>query len=480
MPRSETPSLFDEVPASPPARDEMNFAEFPMAVLSTRAPKDCFELVFSDKVSHKGVEVTRKLTLTSTPKYGLPTPKDEEVLLGLVSLTKRQNNFTDRTVYFTRHELLRLLGLNNEGHSYQRIEESLHRWAAVYLHYENAWWDNEAKSHTDVAFHVIDQWQMTKGEGKRGGRVVVKWNEVVLKSFRSNYVKHLDLGFYQSLESAVTKRLYRFLDKHLYRHPHRREFDLANLAYVHVGIMQSSPLFKAKQLIESASRELEERGYLEPVASGERFTKQARGKWTILFAKKVKELVEAGPESDADGPDLSADLVARGLSPVAARKALSKSPKVLLAPTVAEHVKLCLEAFDWAMARKDKPKKPNGYLYSLVTEGYLPDGFVPAAVLQKQADERNRELTEHARKGREQEAIRKAELEAEQCRRQRVDAFLASLPAEQRASIEERALRDGPAEDVEAYHKALASKLNVWAERCRYKLLHAVVTSLPQ
>ena len=55
------------------AHGEMNFAEFPMALLSKRAPEGKCELVFSDYVRDQssGELVERKVTVTAPPKYGL-------------------------------------------------------------------------------------------------------------------------------------------------------------------------------------------------------------------------------------------------------------------------------------------------------------------------------------------------------------------------------------------------------------------------
>ena len=45
-------------------------------------------------------------------------------MVGMIQLTKRQNDFREPLVYFTRYELLRLLGWPNEGKSYHRLDES--------------------------------------------------------------------------------------------------------------------------------------------------------------------------------------------------------------------------------------------------------------------------------------------------------------------------------------------------------------------
>ena len=91
-------------------RDELNLAEFPLCALSRRPRPDQKTLRFEDRLLDKsrGEWTTRQLTITGSDAFGLPTPLDEEVLLGLIQLT-RQRDFADRKVPFTRHELLRLL-----------------------------------------------------------------------------------------------------------------------------------------------------------------------------------------------------------------------------------------------------------------------------------------------------------------------------------------------------------------------------------
>jgi hypothetical protein len=75
-------------------RDEMNFAEFPLALLTDRASSDLKTLEAEDRIydERKGQFVHRKLTITASDKYGLPTPKDEDVLLGLIY---RQHRHSD-------------------------------------------------------------------------------------------------------------------------------------------------------------------------------------------------------------------------------------------------------------------------------------------------------------------------------------------------------------------------------------------------
>ena len=135
----------------------MNLAEFPIAALTDRVPDGQTTLVFEDRLDQRdGPPIVRRLTIMAPSKHGLPAAVDDEVIVGLIQLTKRRNNFTDPKVQFSRYELIDLLGWPQTGPSYRRIEEALHRWVGVVLVYENAWWDNQAKSWVDESFHILE------------------------------------------------------------------------------------------------------------------------------------------------------------------------------------------------------------------------------------------------------------------------------------------------------------------------------------
>jgi hypothetical protein len=475
----QTPSLFGDIEPLASARDELNFAEFPIALLSDRPAEGVSELVFQDSIRNQsnGKLVERKVKVLGVEPYGLPNSKDEEILLGLISLTKLKSGFGSRELRFTRYELAKHLGWSTDGRSYRRIDEAIERWTSTTLRYDNSWWDAETKQWCDVLFHVIETAVIGKPQARgKGGIVMIQWNTVAFKSFESGYLKNINLPFYQSLDSAASKRLYRFLDKHFYQR-HRLEYDLAELAFEKVGLSRDYEAWKVKQKLQPAISELEDRGYLERLSPAERFLKAGRGKWRIVFTKNKAEETKAIERTDDKTPELAALLVAQGLTAVAAKKALAKPPKLMLAATLDEHVKLCVEGFKWALEQKDKPKSPRGFLYSLVTEGYLPDGFIPLAEKQKQAEERTRAAVEQSRKNRDEAATHRAELAEQEERKKRVDAFLAGLSPADRKKLEERAIQTGPTKEVEQYRQAMAAKLTSWAEKCLCKLLEHAISS---
>ncbi|HMP04857.1 MAG TPA: hypothetical protein PJ982_00775, partial [Lacipirellulaceae bacterium] len=65
--------------------DENNLAEFPLALLSDTASPHQRTLEFEDTVNDwkTGQQVTRRVCVNGSEKYGLPTAKDDQVLAAL-------------------------------------------------------------------------------------------------------------------------------------------------------------------------------------------------------------------------------------------------------------------------------------------------------------------------------------------------------------------------------------------------------------
>src|SRR3954452_12751308 len=355
-------------------RDELNFAEFPLASLSTSLPKDQKTLEFTDEIFDKSMNkrVQRKLTITASDKYGLPTAMDDEVILGLIQLTGK-SDFKDRRVFFTRYELLKLLNWPDTTRNYHRLEQSLNRWLGVTLYYEKAWWSKEEQSWVNEGFHILDHVQILDQERQRraakrnideAGKSSFVWNDIVFNSFKAGYIKQIDFEFYKGLESAVSKRLYRFLDKRFYQR-NRLEFDLRPFSCDHIGLSKNYHNGELKRVLTPAIRELEELGYIETASTEERFIRKARGEWSIVFVRASKptaRLAESSPLIQA--------LVDRGLSAGSARR--------LVAQTPGEKIEEKIALVDWLSARKDVrvQKSRAGFLYRAITEDFpLPEDY---------------------------------------------------------------------------------------------------------
>ena len=429
-------------------RDELNLAEFPIAALSDRAPDGQTTLVFTDTIERRdGPPIVRRLTIEASAKHGLPAALDDEVMVGLIQLTKRRNNFTDQKVMFSRYELIDVLGWPQDGRSYKRIEEALHRWVGVVLTYENAWWDNAAKSWVDEHFHILDNVSLYDRErrklaakspsappaarktGRKGASQgdppplsSFRWNEVIFRSFQSGNLKQLDLEFYLGLKLPTTKRMFRFLDKRFYRRT-RLDFDLKILACEHIGMSRAYAPTELKRRLRPALEELEASGFLAPLSAEERYAWQSRGHWRIVLVRGPLGRAEADPQgAEGQGAGAAALLV----EALEARGVTAKVAAELVAAVAAERLRTKLEVFDWLVEAKDRRigKNPAGYLVASIRADYQAPGEFRAAgaAAKAKAAERAAEAERRRQKAEaRQEQARARAAEADQ--RDRWDAL---------------------------------------------------------
>jgi hypothetical protein len=276
-------------------RDEMNLAEFPIALLGKRPPGQK-QLVFVDKIFDESKKqlVNRTLTVTASEPYNLPMSRDEEVILALIQLTAKRN-FEEPHVYFTRYELIKLLGWKDDGVSYRRIENSLRLWLGIHLFYDKAWWDKSLQSWVKEGFNIFDSISIYDNETRRkqlarfpdnvhAGLSRVTWGSVIFKSFQSGNIKRLDFDFFTKLETPIAKRMFRFLDKRFY-HSKTLEFEIQNFAYNHIGLSSCYDNSNLKVKLRPAIKELEEKRFLLSLPDSERFHSPRRGQHYVVFIR---------------------------------------------------------------------------------------------------------------------------------------------------------------------------------------------------
>lgn len=466
-------------------RDEMNLAEFPISSLNDRLPKGCHTLEFSDEIYDQaaGCSVIRKLTITAPPsskggdeRSGLPTATDDEVIVALIQHTKLVNNFSDPRVPFSRYELLKLLGWADVGKNYKRLDESMKRWVAITLDYENAWWDNEAKAWRNRTFHIIDEIEalslsqrrsLPPGSQRELALSWFRWSPVVFKSFQADNLKRLNLDAYFQLGSAVSKRMYRFLDKRFY-HRRRWEFDLCDFAFEHVGLSRGYDVGKIKEKLEPALRELTEIGYLEPPPEQGRYEKIRKGEWRIALAQRTDPVKPAA--DGASPPSLAAELTARGVT--------HKTALQLVGEHDEARIRAQLAAFDWLrQTRSERVRRsPAGYLVKSIGDDYSPPEGYLEALKRKERDKKAADdgrLREDARKKAEER-----EAAAYRSEQERVRGYLESLEPDERARVKNEALARGNSFFVARYRDALSRKDEDSAKRHLDLILHDYVVGV--
>ncbi len=422
-------------------KDEMNLAEFPITLLADRKGVSMITREVPVRDDRTGLTVLRKVTVTGSEQYGLPSAQDNLVLLGLIYLTKRANNFTERRIWFTRSEIIRVLGWPDSGQSYSRIELSLKRWSTVFVLYENSWWDKPKQTYSSKGFGIIDDFELNDGSIARQESLFksnIAWNDVFFQSLEAGFVRTIDLRILLRLRHSTSQQMYRFLGKNFYHSP-TLTLDLRTFACEHVGLDRGyKDNGKLKEKLQPAIDELEAIGFLEPMDRDKRYTKVGPKHWTITLRRRSDlELVENALDSDTPlaGPEPTEQehgLIARGVTTATAAELILSYP--------ADRIQLKLDVFDWLVERKDKrvSKNPAGYLTESIRKDYAaPRGFVSRA----ERDKRQAELEEQRRKV-EAAKLRAAEeqREREEAERASIDAYWAKLTETERDRVRQEAL----------------------------------------
>jgi hypothetical protein len=435
-------------PARTAYRDELNFAEFPLAALADTVPEGQKTLVYTDTIFDRGRNepVTRKLTIAASHEHGLPTALDDEVILGLVQLTSR-SNFADKKVHFSRYELIKELNWRDEAKSYERVEQSLKRWLGVTLYYDRAWWSKEESCWVDESFHILEQVTLFDRERRErrararpgdalAGKSSFVWNEVVFNSFKSGYLKQIDFDLYKRLRSPISKRMYRFLDKRFY-HRKRLEFDLREFACEKIGLSRNYHNGEIKRRLAPALEELEAAAFLARLAPEERFISPCRGEWKVVFvaAAGAERADDEVPAAKRRGePDLASELVAFGIHASAAALLVREHE----APLIREKIAFVRDL----VARKDKriSKNPAGLLIAAIRGDYAvptpaksrgAEAVTAAAPRMQAAPERGRPANDD---------------------RAAIEAYWAGLSEADRSGLEARAVANANGFVARQYH----------------------------
>ncbi len=436
-------------------RDKLNLAEFPMACLADRVPAGCEALVFEDTIWDKGQgkHVARRLTITPCGTFGLPTALDDEVILGLVQLT-RADGFTKRRVKFTRYQLLRMLGWRIEGKSYARLDKSLLLWLGATLHYDNAWWDKLQNRWVDEHFHLLDRvtlWQelaspeKPAGRGRKSAPASFTWNEIVFRSFQAGYIKKLDMELYRSLRRPTAKRMFRFLDKRFYR-KRQIPFPLRCFAHEHIGLSRCYDHRQLKRRLEPAIRELENAGFLEAMNPVDRYAKDTRGLWNVTFIKARQKRGAEQKVPSVSGLEL--ELVNRGVSSEMATTLVRESDESLI------HEKL--EAFDRLRREgsKNVSKNPPGYLVNSIRKNYQSEQQPVTETVDVDSSSGSVARKE-PKKSPPKRSDKRAR--AEKAEQQKVTAYRSQLSPHDAVQLEKEAFEQAASVSLDGYQRASVS-----------------------
>jgi hypothetical protein len=172
----------------------------------------------------------------------------------------------DGEIETSPNELLGILRKADSGKNYRELKESLLRIHHTGIESQDAFFSKEMESYVTDGFEI---WKVKiienkrKADGRTASRVKIKFHDLFIRSFMAHYLKGLDTEFYWTINSYLSKRLYRLIDQmrgtdldwdeDLFEL--QKQLPLAGYQYVS----------KIKQVLDPAHGELREKGFLEEV-----------------------------------------------------------------------------------------------------------------------------------------------------------------------------------------------------------------------
>lgn len=415
-------------------KDELNLAEFPIAVVAESARPGQLTLVFSDTIQDRsnGKTVERSVTVHGTEEWGLPAAQDDDVMIGLLQLCFLHG--WPKRIRFTRYQLCKLLRWSVGGASYRRIYQALHRLSTTTYNYRYGWRDRENQQWIpSLVFSYIQGLKIHEaGRPTESGLCEITWSDDFHRSLKAGSLKGLDFNLFIGLRSAIAKRLYRFLDKRFGAGRSRYSCDLKVLAFEKVGVARSyQDAAQIKRLLLPAIRELERAKFLHPLPPEQRFERIYRGQWKAHFevARKTRKVTPIEPSK----LPMEQKLIQLGIIPSEAKKFVRDFPETYLA-----------EKIDQFPFRNPK-QNPAGLLADSIRRDLPPpSGYVTP---QERAREKARKTKqEHRRKAeaerrKREEAARDA---AEEALLEKASAALEALSPSERDKLESEAKRQYP------------------------------------
>ena len=439
-------------------KDELNLAEFPIALVADYAKAGQLSVKFEDTITDRstGKRVNRSVTVHGTEEWGLPTAQDDQVMMGLMQICFQTG--WHKRFRFTRRQLCQLLHWSIGGVSYRRIYTALHRLSTTRYNYRYAWRDR-AKAEW-VPSHVFSYIQSLKvheaGRPTRSGLCEVIWSDDFYKSLVAGNLKSIDFRLFVSLKSPIGKRLYRFLDKRFGAGRSTVSYDLKTLAFEKIGISRSyADAAQVKRLLLPAIDELEQSKYLARAPREERFEKIARGRWNVHFRRHSPAESKAS-RRPVNSSNLERCLTDLGVIPSEARKFVVNFP--------SDYLRQKIDEFSF----RHPAKNPGGLLAASIRDDLpAPAGYRNPSQRAEDASQSKIKREEVSRRQRKQKNREKAVQAAEEAKRREAERRLRSLDEQGRRELETKAKHKFPTAPARTLYWTMVQLLQEEAESSR-------------
>jgi len=248
--------------------DEINLIELPLVFYGQKGneipSKRTYNISYWNKLT--GRLAYGHVTIYSIEHSGkiLPgiLPEDEDVLLALLSLSYERRFVSKVVLVENMSDLLDRLSWPKSGYYYAKIHECLTRLSKILIE-TDCFFNKALNVYESRKFHLIDLLVTERKDAFSKKEILeVHWSDTLWISISSGNIKPLDWPFYRSIEYAPAKKLYRILDKKLYK----KQMIKISLPELAINMMGYSQYLSNKKLLREvllASEELKKKAYLE-------------------------------------------------------------------------------------------------------------------------------------------------------------------------------------------------------------------------
>jgi hypothetical protein len=194
---------------------EVNLEGWPLFSRQKRRPKAGQLEVVQNVVTEAGDRVEQLWRATATVDFSLPGPFDEDVFVGVMALVKRRGGMPkDGKIRFSIYELIKVLGKTKRSGFDAKVRESLDRIGSTVYYSKNAFYVAESQSLDTYRFTLwtVHFSKAQSRDGRGAEHHTLKFDDVIIRSYNSGYLKLLDTDLYLRLRIPLAKALYRLVD----------------------------------------------------------------------------------------------------------------------------------------------------------------------------------------------------------------------------------------------------------------------------
>jgi plasmid replication initiation protein len=252
-----------EFEGGPLIQVEVNLEEAPLFMFKRRERREDSTEAWNTILTKEGNRLEQYWKITAHRDFGLPGPLDQDVFVAVMTVVSRRGGISpDGRVSFTLYELLEILGKTHAGKNYSDLRASLDRLAETSIYAENAFYSKEDE---DFRSHRFRIWSAHFSRKKRKGRAsehhTLRFDDILVRSYNSSYLKSLDSDFYYGLRRPLARSLYKLIDV--------KRKDALSWSVELEGLRQLLSMPESykypssiKRQLEPAHRELVDKGFL--------------------------------------------------------------------------------------------------------------------------------------------------------------------------------------------------------------------------